>query len=163
MSVFIFQFIIKQWDKGQNTPPHQTARAAIPSAYAVNTKPAFEVFNQPCILEQHGDDIPTNIYSDGRIRTTVLSEDRVMFDRFQLINTGNGLELEYLKEGSKNQSLGQLNNHWIKAQYQWRYRVIENKQLYWMYENVTLNAACLQKFDAECFLKTEPSIVFNDR
>ena len=130
MSLFIFQITIKQWDKGQNTPVHQTARAAIPNVYAVNTKPAFRVFNHPCILEQHGDDIPTNIYSDGRIKTSVLSDDRVMFDRFQIINGDNGFELEYLIQGNKSKSLGQLNNHWIQARYQWRYSVIETKQLF---------------------------------
>ena len=163
MSLFIFQIILKQWDKGQNTPTHQTARAAIPNVYVVNTKPTFKIFNHPCILEQHGDDIPTNIYSNGRIKTSVLSDDRMMFDRFQIINTANGFDLEYLMKGNKNKLLGQLNNHWIQAQYQWRYSVIEAKQLYWMYEKVTLNAVCLQEFDAEYFLKIEPSIVFDER
>ena len=163
MSLFIFQVTIKQWDKGQNTAAHQTARAAIPSVYVVKKKPTFKVFDQPCILEQHGDDIPSNIYSEGRIETSVLSDDRVMFDRFQIINTGNGFELEYLVKENEKQSLGQLHNHWIQAHYQWRYSVIEAKQLYWMYEEVTLNAVYLQEFDAEYFLKTEPNVVFDDR
>lgn len=162
MGLFIFQFTIKQWDKGQNTVTHQTARANIPSVYVVNTKPAFNVFNHACILEQHGDDIPTNVYGDGRIKTSVLSDQRVIFDRFQIVNTAHGFELKYLNKENKKQSLGQINNHWIQAQYQWRYRVIESKQLYWMYEEVTLNAVCLQEFDAEYFLKIEPSVVFVD-
>jgi len=162
MSLLIFQITIKQWDKGQNTPSHQSARAAIPSVYSITTKPAFNVFNRPCILEQHGDDIPTNIFSDGRIKNSILSNDRVMFDRFQIVNDSNGFVLEYLVKGIKTQTLGQLDQGWIQSRYNWRYSVIEAKQLYWMYEEVTLNAVCLEEFDADYFLKTEPSIVFND-
>ena len=162
MSLLIFQITIKQWDKGQNTPSHQSARAAIPSVYSITTKPAFKVFNRPCILEQHGDDIPTNIFSDGRIKTSILSNDRVMFDRFQIVNDSNGFVLEYLVKGIKAQTLGQLDQGWIQSRYNWRYSVIEAKQLYWMYEEVTLNAVCLEEFNADYFLKTEPSIVFND-
>ena len=162
MSLLIFQITIKQWDKGQNSPSHQSARAAMPSIYSITTKPAFNVFNKPCILEQHGDDIPTNIFSNGRIKTSVLSNDRVMLDRFQIVNSSNSFGLEYLVKGKSTQTLGQLNQNWIQSRYAWRYSVIEAKQLYWMYEEVTLNAIYMQEFDADYFLKTKPSIVFND-
>jgi len=162
MSLLIFQITIKQWDKSQNTPSHQCARAAIPSIYSINTKPTFSVFNKPCILEQHGDDIPTNVFSDGRVKISILSNDRVMFDRFQVVNDSNGFVLEYLVKEKKTQTLGQLNQDWIQARYNWRYSVIEAKQLYWMYEEVSLNTVYLEEFDADYFLKTKPSIVFND-
>ena len=162
MSLLIFQITIKQWDKGQNGPSHQSARAAIPGVYSITTKPTFNVFNTPCILEQHGDDIPTNIFNNGRIKTSVLSNDRVMFDRFQVVNESNGFVLEYLVKGRSTQTLGQLNQDWIQSRYTWRYSVIEAKEFYWMYEDVTLNSIYMEEFDADCFLKTEPDIVFND-
>lgn len=167
MSLLIFQITIKQWDKGQNTPAHQSARAVMPTIFPITTEPTFNVFNTPCIVEQHGDDIATNVFSNGRIKKSVLSVDRVMFDRFQIVNGSEGFVLEYLANGSRDSShspqiLGQLNENWIQARYTWRYSVLESEQIYWMYEEVTLNAMCVEAFDENCFLKTQPGIVFND-
>jgi hypothetical protein len=162
MSLLIFQITIKQWDKGQNTPAHASARATMASAFSVAAKPAFSVFNSPCILEQHGDDIATNVFSNGRIKTSILSNDRVMIDRFQIVNGSTGLVLKYVSRGGSPQVLGPLNKNWIQARYAWRYSVLEANQIYWLYEEVTLNALCAEEFDADCFLKTEPGIVFNE-
>ena len=161
MSLLIFQITIKQWDKGQNTPSDHSARNALPCVFAITTEPAFNVFNMPCILEQHGDDIATNVFSNGRIRTSVLSADRVMFDRFQIANRSTGPVLEYIAKGESTQVIGQLNQNWIQARYTWRYSVLENNQMYWLYEEVILNAMCADEFDANCFLNAQPSIVFN--
>lgn len=162
MSILIFQITIKQWDKGQNTPSHQSARNEIPCVYTITSKPTFKIFNKACIVEQHGDDIPTNVFGDGRIKTSVLSNDRMMFDRFQIVNGLDGFVLEYLVKGRNTQILGQLNQKWIQSRYNCRYSVIQAKQLYWMYEEVTLNAVYMQEFDDDYFLKTEPSTIFND-
>ena len=165
MSLFIFQITIKQWDKGQNKESHQNARAAMASAFSITAKPTYSIFNTPCILEQHGDDITTNVFSNGRIKTSVLSPGRVMFDRFQVVDGPEGFELEYLANGDQQQDpqvLGSLNEGWIQARYTWRYSVLEANQIYWMYEEVTLNAMCAEELDEHCFLKSEPSIVFND-
>jgi hypothetical protein len=165
MSLLIFQITIKQWDKGQSKEPHQSARAAMPTVFSITAEPKYSVFNTSCILEQHGDDIATNVFSNGRIKTSVLSPDRVMFDRFQIVNSLKGFDLEYLANGDLEQSpqaLGSLDKGWIQARYTWRYSVLEANQIYWMYEEVTLNAVCVEEFDENCFLKSEPSIVFND-
>jgi hypothetical protein len=162
MSSLVFQITIKQWDKGQNTPSHQNSRSAMPCIYSITNKTTFNIFNKSCIIDQHGDDIPTNIFSDGRVKTSVISNDRIMFDRYQIVNGSKGLVLEYLVKGKNSQILGQLNRDWIQSRYTWRYKVIESKQLYWMYEEVTLNATYIEEFDSECFLKTEPSIMINN-
>jgi len=161
MSLLIFQITIKQWDKGQNSASHQDARSAIPCVFPVSTNPAFNIFDTPCILEQHGDDIATNVFKEGRIRASVLSTDRVMFDRFQVVNSSTGPVLEYWAR-DKPHMLGPLNKYWIQARYTWRYSVLEANQIYWMYEEVTLNAMCAEEFNANCFLETKPSLVFND-
>ncbi|MGK0249350.1 MAG: hypothetical protein ACI910_002092 [Oleispira sp.] len=178
MSLFIFQITIKQWDKGQNKPSHESTRANMPSVFSISAKPSFNVFNTPCILEQHGDDIATNVFSKGRIRTSLVSTDRVMFDRFQVVNGSTGPVLEFLHTGhslvkgerlakaahrvnhDKSLVLGPLNEHWVQARYTWRYSVLEANQIYWMYEEVTLNAMCADELDEKCFLNTAPSIVF---
>jgi hypothetical protein len=180
MSLFIFQITIKQWEKGQNKPSHASTRAAMPSVFPISSKPSFNVFNTPCILEQHGDDIATNVFNKGRIRASLVSTDRIMFDRFQVVNDSTGPLLEFLNTGgslvngeslAKAESgvyhdkpvvLGPLNDQWIQARYIWRYRVLEANQVYWMYEEVTLNAMCAEELDENCFLNTKPSIVFND-
>jgi hypothetical protein len=65
-------------------------------------------------------------------------------------------------KGKDAQRLGQLNQSWIQSRYNWRYSVLEAQQVYWMYEEVILNATYMETFDADYFLKTEPSVVFND-
>jgi hypothetical protein len=178
MSLFIFQITIKQWDKGQNKPSHASTRANMPSVFPISSKPSFNVFNTPCILQQHGDDIATNVFSKGRIRASLVSTDRIMFDRFQIVKGSTGPVLEFLNSGGsfakgeslanaengvnqdKSVVLGPLNDHWIQARYTWRYPVLEDNQIYWMYEEVTLNAMCAEVLDEKCFLNTAPSIVF---
>lgn len=170
MSLLIFQITIKQWDKGQNTTSDQSARSALPSVFPITAKPTLSIFNSECILDQHGDDIATNVFRHGRIRASVLSADRVKFDRFEIDNSSTGLVLEYSDKGpglgkgeSPNiQVLGPLNEQWIQARYNWRYSVLESNQIYWMYEEVTLNAICVEEFDSNVFIKTEPCVVFSD-
>jgi hypothetical protein len=180
MSLFIFQITIKQWDKGQNKPLHESIRATMPTVFSISSKPSFNVFNTPCILEQQGDDIATNVFSKGRIRASLVSADRIMFDRFQIVKGPVGPVLEFLNTGhsvvngeslakgesgvnqDKSVVLGPLNEHWIQARYTWRYPVLEDNQIYWMYEEVTLNAMRAEVLDENCFLNTKPSIVFND-
>jgi hypothetical protein len=162
MSLVIFQITIKQWDKGQNTPAHQHARSAMPTSFPITAEPAFNIFNTECIFEQHGDDVATNVFSNGRIKKSVLSIDRVILDRFQIVNSPSGFVLEYFINGEPPKILGQLNEDWIQARYTWRYSVLESNQIYWMYEEVTLNAMCVEELDADYFIKTLPSLVFDN-
>ncbi len=162
MSVLVFQIVIKQWDKGQSSSEHVAARAAIPVRYSVTTKPAYHVLDKSCIVDQHGDDISTNVFKNGRIKYGMLSDGRIRIDRFQVRGKEDGDILEYVSEGKGCQIVGPLNQGWIQCQYSWRYSVEEAGMRYWMYENVTLNAVCLDEFDAECFLRAEPSDTFED-
>ena len=90
MSVLVFQIVIKQWDKGQSSPEHVAARAAIPIRYSVATKPAYYVLDKPCIVDQHGDDISTSVFKNGRIDRQFADADR----RRSILNLSEkGLEL----------------------------------------------------------------------
>jgi hypothetical protein len=162
MSQLIFQVIIKQWDKSQRTPSHVSAREAMPIRCTIAAEPAYYVLNKVCIIDQHGDDIPTSIFKTGRIKTAVLQDGRIRFDRFQVCGDIEGDVLEYLAKGKKPEIIGPLNMGWIQCQYNWRYGVEEGGHNYWMYEEVTLNAVCADKLDVDYFLKTEPRIVFED-
>jgi len=162
MSVLVFQIVIKQWDKGQRSPEHVAARAAIPVRYPVATKPAYYVLDKSCIVDQHGDDVSTNVFKKGRITYGMLPDGRIRFDRFQVCGKEDGDVLEYVSEDKRCHIIGPLNQGWVQCQYNWRYSVEEAGMRYWMYEEVTLNAVCMDEFDVECFLKTEPSKTFND-
>ena len=167
MSLLVFQVVIKQWDRSQCTPDHANARAAIPVRYTVFSKPAYFVLDKPCIVDQHGDDIATSVFKSGRITYGIMPDQRIRFDRFQVCGRSEGDSLvgdtlEYLSTDKKVQRVGQLHQGWIQCQYNWRYSVEEGGQRYWMYEEVTLNAACMEEFDADYFLTTDPVITFTD-
>ena len=160
MSVLVFQIVIKQWDKGHSSQEHVAARAAMSVRYPIAAKPAYYVLDKTCIVDQHGDDISTNVFKNGRIKYGMLPDGRIRFDRFQVFGNEEGDVLEYVSEGKGWETVGPLNQGWIQCQYSWRYSVEEAGMRYWMYEEVTLNAVCTDDFDAECFLKTEPSLIF---
>ncbi|MFQ3199679.1 MAG: hypothetical protein ACI9SK_000387 [Zhongshania sp.] len=161
MSQLIFQVIIKQWDKSQRSPSHVSARAALPIRCTIAADPAYFVLNKACIIDQHGDDVPTSIFKTGRIKTAVLPDGRISFDRFQICGDTDEDVLEYLAKGKKPEIIGALNMGWIQCQYTWRYGVEEGGHNYWMYEEVTLNAVCTDQFDVDYFLKTEPRTIFS--
>ena len=162
MSLFIFQILIKQWDKSQRSLSDVAARAARPNRYSIATEPAHYVLNKACIIDQHGDDMPTSIFKDGRIKTAVLADGSIRFDRFLICVKAEGDMLEYLPKDGSPRLVGPLNQGWIQCQYHWRYGVEEGDQYYWMYEEVTLNAVCADEFDADLFLKNEPRIIIED-
>jgi len=82
MSVLVLQIIIKQWDKSQRTTEHQKLRANIPDKYSLTFPPAVYVFDQHCVLDQHGDDI-----QGDRVKYFKDAEGKIKIDRFQLMLT----------------------------------------------------------------------------
>ena len=160
MHILIFQLVIKQWDKSRRTASDEAARAAIPIRYTIVAKPDFYVLDKPCIVDQHGDDITTSIFKNGRIKYGMLPDGRIRFDRFQVCAKQDGDVLEYLSQGTRSKAIGLLNQGWIQCQYNWRYGVEEGGLNYWMYEDVTLNAVCTDEFDADYFLQSDPRIIF---
>lgn len=159
MSILVFQIVIKQWDRSQCSPSHVAERAALPVRFPIATKPAYYVLNKPCIVDQHGDDVRTSVFKDGRIKYGMLSDGTIRFDRFLVRGSPEGDVLEYSGKGRERQILGPLSQHWVQCQYNWRYSVEEGGMRYWMYEEVILNAACMDELDDHCFLKTDPRIV----
>lgn len=165
MSLLIFQFVIKQWDKSQISILHQTQREAVADRYLISAKPAYHVLDKSCILEQYGDDNVTNVYKNGRIITSVLADGQIQFDRFQVCAHSAGDVLKFLSDEKAPEVIGSLNQGWIQSRYHWRYKVKHAGQIYWLYEEVVLNAVCLEVFSAEelrrdYFLTTQPAIIF---
>ena len=157
MSLLILQIVIKQWDKSKRSEAHALQRATIPDKYPLTFPPAFYIFDKQCVIDQHGDDI-----QGGRVKYFMAANGNILFDRFQV-----GLDdkiIAYLgaKSGETPRVIGSLNNQWIQCKYNCRYSIFESDMYYWLYEEVTLNAICLNKLNEKVFLNAEPVIVYED-
>lgn len=156
MSILVLQIIIKQWDKSQRTEEHVKQRAEIPDQYPINFPPAFYVFNNQCVLDQHGDD-----WLGDRVSCSQGENGRIILDRFKVCL--NSKLLEYTGQPDSNNdpmTIGSLDNKWIQCKYDWRYSVYEGGFYYWLYEEVILNAISLSELKDEVFLNSTPAIVF---
>jgi hypothetical protein len=168
MSTLIFQVHIKQWDKGQRSDEHVAARADTPLRYRINKEPAYFVLNKACIIDQHGDDIATNMYPHGRIKTGLLPDGSITLDRFHISQSAEGEILSYQAPNQDPIHIGLLKQNWIQCRYQWRYKVKEGGMNYWMYEEFVLNAASIDddinnddnknNNNRDYFLTTEPEL-----
>ena len=160
MSQLVFQFIIRQWDKGQLSPAHLSERAALPDRYPIEATTMFSHSGKDFIFSQHGDDIPTNIFNKGRIHHVETSDNQISFDRFRVSLVSDQTFLAYLLKDSEPVTIGKLEDGWIHCRYHWRYGVEESGQFYWMYEDVILNGLKIDVLDVDIFLKSEPMIIF---
>jgi hypothetical protein len=158
MSILILQIIIKQWDKSQRTETHVSERAHRPDQYPIILPPAFYAFNKQCVIDQHGDDI-----QGERLKYSQTEGGKIKLDRF-LIDLNNNV-LEYFdkqKTDEKTKTIGSLEDNWIQCKYNWRYSILENEMYYWLYEEITLNAICINTLKENVFLNSEPTIVYED-
>jgi len=158
MSILVLQIIIKQWDKSQRTEEHVKQRAEIPDHYPIDFPPAFYVFNNQCVIDQHGDDLLGD-------RVTYSQDDngKIKFDRFQVCLNSKILEYIGKDKGDSDKdcrTIGSLDNQWIQCKYDWRYSVYEGGFYYWLYEEVSLNVISISTLNENVFLNANPAIVF---
>lgn len=156
MSVLVLQIIIKQWDKSQRSEAHKKMRANIPDRYPLIFPPALYVFGSHCVLDQHGDDI-----QGSRIKYFKDAEGKIKLDRFQ-ITADNTIEYYGSQEKQVPRRIASLNNQWIQCKYNCRYSIFESDMYYWLYEEITLNAVCLNTVNENLFLNAEPDIIYED-
>jgi hypothetical protein len=156
--MLVLQIIIKQWDKSQRTAAHILARANIPDRHPIIFPPAFYAVNKHCVIDRHGDD-----RRGGRLKYAPLADGKIQFDRFQLNSDDKVIGYFGRTPSDKTPSvIGSLDNQWVQCKYTDRYSVFESDFYYWLYEEVTLNAICLSKFNENVFMDTEPALVFED-
>ena len=153
MRLLILQIVIKQWDKSQRTEAHERLRAAIPDQFPIIFPPAFYVFDKQCVIDQHGDDI-----QGGRVKYTKVADQIIKFDRFQIDLDDKVMAYVGAKSGEFPRMMGSLNNQWIPCKNNCRYSIFEFDQYYWLYEEVTVNAICLNILNEKVFLSAEPAI-----
>jgi len=156
MSMLVLQVIIKQWDKSQRTVEHEKLRANIPDKYALTFPPAVYAFDQHCVIDQHGDDI-----QGDRVKYFKDAEGKIKIDRFQI--DGDNI-IEYVGSQSEQRPLqiGSVSNQWIQCKYNCRYSIFESDQIYWLYEEVTVNAICIDELNENIFLNAVPAIIYQD-
>ncbi|CAH0991244.1 hypothetical protein SIN8267_01346 [Sinobacterium norvegicum] len=160
MATLIFQLHILQWHKGQRSAAEQAARAATPTRYAIDQQPQYFVLDSACVIDQHGDDTANSIYPNGRIHTAMLKDGSIRLDRFIIRPEQQGPTLYYSDNKHKPIAIGTLNNGWLEAVYHHRYAVEQDNEIFWLYEQVTLNAACVEDYHRDYFLKNTPVLQF---
>jgi len=156
--MLVLQIVTKQWDKSQRTAAHVLERANIPNRYPIIFPPAFHEFNKQCVIDQHGDDV-----QGGRLKYAQLADGKIKFDRFQLSLEDKVIAyLGATQPDKASNVIGSLNNQWAQCRYADRYSIFEGGFYYWLYEEVTLNAICIDEFNDNVFIDTEPALVFED-
>lgn len=156
--MLVLQIVTKQWDKSQRTAAHVLERANIPNRYPIIFPPAFYEFNKQCVIDRHGDDV-----QGGRLKYAQLADGKIKFDRFQLSLEDKVIAyLGATQPDKASNVIGSLNNQWVQCRYADRYSIFEGGFYYWLYEEVTLNAICIDEFNDNVFMDTEPALVFED-
>ncbi|OUR74596.1 hypothetical protein A9Q78_00225 [Methylophaga sp. 41_12_T18] len=158
MSILVLQTIIKQWDKSQQSPAHSEARASLPDRYAITEPRELKLNRGQCFVDQHYD----NLLND-RLQFGQTESGKLVFDRFQI--SLDTKQLEYRDSAQAQQAmqmLGNLEDNWIQYQYEWRYRFDDGDYIYWLYEQVVVNAISVKQLDKNVFLNAEPALVFHD-
>lgn len=175
MHTLIFQLVLKQWDKSQRGDAFQTAIANAQSAFPIQSTPEFMLFDTPCILDQHAldftkaplDSTTAEQISGKRagraVKHMLHANGSAQLDRFITSKAEQTLQLSYKNEANILTLMGDLTNGWLQAKYEWRYRIEKNNEIFWQYEEVTLNAALVKNITADIFLSHPPAIVFNAR
>lgn len=174
MSTLIFQIHIKQWDKSQRSPADVAARVAMPDRFPITGKPEFFILNRACLIDlkiaalkkadQQGADCEIR-----PLKKALLADGSVKLERF-VISAGEAenegkLVLAYQEDKKDKIVIGDLNDGWIQAKYTWRYGVEQEGQIFWQYEEVILNAACIamsaQSLDADYFITNPAQLTFD--
>lgn len=157
MKQLILQVIIRQWDKSQMTGQAAQVRKALPKRYPVNIPPAKSLFEDRVIIDQHGDDLLGN-----RLQYQLV-DNFLLIDRFRFDLTTQTVEFKSkLTADVEPVQLTKITEGWQQFQYQWRYRVAHQEQIFWLYESVFLNACYSNYFNEKCFVRNFPEQQFNN-
>ena len=151
MKKLVLQIIIRQWDKSQLSEQHIEERQALPGRYPISSS-AQMLFDGRVLLDQQGDDVMGN-----RIRFQLV-ENAVLIDRFRFDLDVQTVEFKArLQVDEQPKLLATLNNGWMQFQYQWRYRVEQGGFIYWLYENLIINACFVEKNEVTIFMNSTPN------
>jgi hypothetical protein len=161
MSTLVFQVVIKQWDKSQRSDADVASRDSVANAYPIQAKPEFLIFDHPCIIDQHSINFATeqsNRLNNRPLKKALLADGIIELERFIISKPANNqsLLLEYRNKDKEiiKVANSSLDKGWIQAKYNWRYRVEKLDEIFWQYEELTLNMALVTKLEEEYFIRT---------
>ncbi len=151
--MLIVQILITQWDKSQRTDAHKQQRLNRQDKTLVNTSSANCIAKEQLVIDMHGDD-------EGKRIQFHLDGDDFYIDRFHFSLSKQ--ILEYKTAQSSAIEISHLKDGWVQCRYNWRRRVEQGGFIYWLYEDVTLNACFVDEFQSEVFMSKAPERVFTD-
>lgn len=169
MSTLVFQVVIKQWDKSFRSDADVAIRDAVDSTYPIQAKPEFLIFGHPCIIDQHSIDFATE-QLDKNINRTLkkkkLAGGSIQLERFiisEAPGSTSSLNISYQQEDKEILNVGNLTTEsgWLQTKYSWRYPVEKNNQIFWQYEELTLNVALMTSLENDLFLNSEASAIIS--
>lgn len=162
MATLIFQVHLRQWEKNQHTQAGVIARNALPDKLVIASQPQYVIFDTPCIIDQHGDVLPSNVFPSGRVKTALLKDGSVTLDRFSIRQQDGQFIVRYQPANQPPQVLGNLQDGWLQGRYRWRYREEMSGEIFWRYEEFILNAGYADTPSLTFFLTAPPAIEFTD-
>lgn len=162
MATLIFQVQVRQWEKNQHTLAAETARKTLANEYVIHSQPQYVIFDTPCIIDQHGEALPSKVFSTGRVKTALLKDGSVTLDRFHISQQDEQMVVSYQPDNQSAQLIGNLKEGWIQGRYRWRYRDEMNGEIFWRYEEFILNAGYAESPSVSFFINTEPAFKFVD-
>jgi len=165
MSTLVFQVVIKQWDKSLRSDADAAARDSVANTYLIQSKPEFLIFDHPCIIDQHSIDFATDQLDKNTnrpLKKLKLADGSIQLERFIVSKSPDNsllLNINYQQDNEEEIiEIGTLtaDSDWLQTKYTWRYPVEKNNQIFWQYEELTLNVALMSKLENNCFLNSEP-------
>jgi hypothetical protein len=160
MRTLIFQLYIKQWDKGERSAENVEMRDNIDCFAPICEKPEFYILGQPCIIDRPVIKGLSSI-NDRPVNKALFKDGRIQLENFIIHKDNAGIYLTYAEKDKPAVHVGNLSDGWIQARYQWRYAVERNEQIFWQYEEITLNAAWAEHYTKEYFVEKEPFLIMN--
>jgi hypothetical protein len=160
MRTLIFQLYIKQWDKSERSTADVERRDNIDCSAPISEKPEFYILGQPCIIDRPVIEGLSSL-NDRPIKKALFKDGRIQLENFIIHKDNAGIYLSYAEKDKPAVDIGNLSDGWIQARYQWRYAVERNEQIFWQYEEITLNAAWAEHYTKEHFVEKEPFLITN--
>ncbi len=155
MSTLIFQIHIKCWDKSQRSTEDVAQRQALPVCSTIDSKPEFFILDKKCVIDIH------STGNHRELKKAMMKDGSVKLERFIIHEQDGKTVLGYQEDNKEIVKIGDLNEGWIQAKYNWRYSVEQDNEIFWLYEEVTLNAACVDNFGNDYFLENNPKLSFD--
>jgi len=168
MPTLLLQISLKQWDKSQRGEADCTLRDNLSTRHTLQSQPEFMILETPCLLDQNAINLaysnPTWSHGKqaGRLIKMGLQQDGSgILDRFLIHRSSdNRLLLSFFETPQNTIQVGEISDKWIEAKYEWRYRTEVNNEIFWQYEEVTLNVALAGHYAEDFFLTNQPFQTF---